>query len=88
MDGGLHHVINRRIGGGYYLTVFNHAGIERTVECGEIQLQEAKTTVEIRFNPDFEVCRLCYLEGDGLLTQENGVYLVTIPAGGWMFFSF
>ena len=38
---GLHWFVNKRVGGGYYLTVFNNIGIERTVEKGEIRLPEA-----------------------------------------------
>lgn len=85
VEGNAHWLVNRCTTGGYYLSVFNHSGIERTVEKGEIRLPEAETTVIIQFKQN--VCpKVC--EGDGRLSGEDGVYRLTIPAGGWAFIKF
>lgn len=88
VDGGLHYLINHKIGGGYYLTIFNNSGIVRTVERGEEKLAEAKTTVKISMNEGFEANTLTLLEGDGILEQKDGVYYATLEAGGYMFMEF
>ena len=88
VDGGLHYIINNKIGGGYYLTIFNNSGIVRTVECGEEKLPEAKATVKITMNKGFEARKLTLLEGDGILEQMDDVYYATLEAGGYMFMEF
>jgi len=82
---GLHWFVNRRIGGGYYLTVFNNIGIERTVENGEIRLPQAARTAKAVFK-NGAVPKL--LEGDGSLTPCEGDYALTLPAGGYAFIYF
>lgn len=82
VDGNAHWMVNECTSGGYYLTVFNHSGIERTVEKGEVRLPEATSvltlTVKDKMTPT--VC-----DGDGELYSENGIYKLSIPAGGYSF---
>ena len=82
---GLHWFVNKRVGGGYYLTVFNNIGIERTVEKGEIRLPEATRTAKVVFkNRAIPVL----LESDGTLTPNGNDYILTLPAGGYAFIYF
>ena len=85
VEGNCHWLVNECTSGGHYLTIFNHSGIERTVAKGEVKLPEAETTVTIEFK---EGRNPTLLEGDSVLTTENGVYKVTIPAGDWAFIKF
>lgn len=80
--GNAHWMVNHCTSGGYYLTIFNNSGIERTVEKGEIELEQATTTVKLKIKHNLTptVC-----EGNGKMQFENGEYTVTIPAGGWSF---
>lgn len=85
VEGNAHWMVNKCESGGYYLTVFNHSGIERTVAKGEVELPEGITTVKLSFK-DCTTPTLC--EGNGELTAGNGTYQLTIPAGGWAFIKF
>lgn len=85
VDGGLHWMVNKRINGGYYLTVFNHSGVIRSVAEGEYTLLEAEKTVTVSFKNEASPL---LLEGDGRLSKENGIYRLTIPAGGFAFIRF
>lgn len=82
VEGNAHWLINECTSGGYYLSVFNHSGIERTVQKGERQMDEAKTVVEISLKENMQ---LCVCEGEGVLSIEDGKHYLTIPAGGWAF---
>ena len=85
VEGELHYVINCA-DDCYYLTVFNHAGVLRSVEEGERYLPEADRTVEVIFkNADNTLTKL---EGNGTMTVQNGKTLVYVPAGGWFFGKF
>ena len=88
VEGGLHHVINKKLGGGYYLTIFNHSGIIRTVAKGDEKMPEAEKTVEIILADDFKNSKLTLLEGDGKFEYNNGEYFATLPTGGFMFMEF
>jgi hypothetical protein len=77
--GNAHWLLNECQSGGYYLTVFNHSGIERTVDAGEIELPDAETTVTLELKHSM-IPTLAY--GNGALSCKDGVYKVTIPAGG------
>ncbi|MBR4942152.1 MAG: hypothetical protein IKZ19_09165, partial [Clostridia bacterium] len=44
VHGGLHWTVNRRTGGGFYLAVFNHSGVCRSVEEGEYVLPGSEVT--------------------------------------------
>ena len=85
VDGGLHWMVNECRRGGYYLTVFNHSGVVRTVAEGEYTLPEAEKTVELSFKNEASPA---ILEGDGILSIENGIYRLTVPAGGFAFIKF
>lgn len=85
VDGGLHWMINECKSGGYYLTVFNHSGIARSVAEGEYTLPEAEKTVTLSFKNEASPL---LLEGDGRLSKEDSVYRVTVPAGGFAFIKF
>lgn len=85
VEGGLHHIVNESTDGHYYLTIFNNTGIIRSVEKGEIRLKEAEKTVKV-FLKDGR--SLTALEGDPEISYEDGVYYVTIPAGGFFFAKF
>ena len=80
VEGNAHWLVNERVGGGYYLTIFNHSGICRSVAGGETKLAEATTMVELTVN-----AVPVLLEGDGKLERRNGKYYATIPAGGFVF---
>ena len=85
VDGGLHWMLNHRKGGGYYLTVFNHDGVIRTVADGEYTLPEAEKTVTVTLR-DGGTPTL--LEGDATLSKDGDVYRLTVPAGSFAFISF
>ena len=82
---GLHWLVNERKGGGYYLTVFNNIGIERTVEKGEISLPEGTRSSKVTFKNGAVPT---VLEGDGRLEKEGDDYRLTLPAGGFSFIRF
>lgn len=82
---GLHWFVNERVGGGYYLTVFNNIGIERTVKSGEARLPEGTRSAKVSFKngacPEL-------LESDGTLVPAGNDYTLTLPAGGYAFIGF
>lgn len=83
VEGNAHWLVNKKLTGGHYLTVFNHSGIQRTVAEGEVKLLEADTKVVLSV-ADGVVPKLC--EGVGVLYWlEGNKYSITIPAGGWVF---
>jgi hypothetical protein len=81
VDGGFHYLLNEAEDG-YYLSVFNHSGIVRTVETGDSVLPEATKTATITLK-DGKV--LLPLEGNTELRFENGQYFVTLKGGEWLF---
>ena len=85
VEGGLHWMVNEREGGGYYLSVFNHSGVERTLAEGEKILHEADKTVAVSFKGDVEPN---VLEGLGTLSRDGDGYTLTVPAGDWAFIRF
>ena len=85
VSGGLHWMVNECKSGGYYLTVFNHSGVVRSVEEGEYTLPEAEKTVTLSFKSNASPT---LLEGDGSLSREDGIYRLTVPAGGFAFIKF
>ncbi len=82
---GLHWFVNERDGGGYYLTVFNNIGIERTVAKGEIALAEGERSAKVAFK-NGAVPTL--LEGNGTLEKDGDDYRLTLPSGGFAFIRF
>ena len=85
VEGNAHWLVNARTSGGYYLTVFNHSGITRSVSEGEGVLPEAETTVTLSFAG---AAAPVLLEGDGCLQYAEGAYRLTLPPGGWAFIQF
>ncbi len=85
VEGNAHWLINERKGGGYYLTVFNHNGIETSLEFGERAILGAESVVKITFKNDASAE---LLEGDGKMHCSGEEYYLTIPAGGWAFIRF
>ena len=88
VEGGLHHVVNRRGKDGYYLTVFNHAGILRSVAEGERRDPEAARRVTITLSDAMRGRELTVLEGDARVEYAEGRCYATLPAGGWLFAKF
>lgn len=82
---GLHWLVNERVGGGYYLTVFNNIGIERTVANGEVALPEGERSAKVTFKNG---AAPTLLESDGKLTPCGDAYTLTLPAGGYAFIRF
>jgi len=85
VEGNVHWMVNRRIGGGYYLAIFNHSGVVRSVADGEYTLPEADEPVAVLFSPDAEP-QLC--EGGVSLEKHGERYHLTVPAGGWCLIRF
>lgn len=85
VEGPAHWLVNACTSGGYYLTVFNHSGIQRTVAKGEYPLPEAQTTVTLSFKGG-QTPQLC--EGKARLQKTALGYELTIPAGEWAFIKF
>ncbi len=85
VDGGLHWMVNECKSGGYYLTVFNHSGVVRSVAEGEYTLPEAEKTATVSFKNDVSPS---LLEGNAKFSKEDGVYRLTIPAGEFAFIKF
>ena len=82
---GLHWMVNECESGGYYLTVFNNIGIERTVAKGEIKLPEGERSARVCFKNGAVPTML---EGDGTLIVDGDDYRLTLPAGGFAFIRF
>lgn len=85
VEGGLHWLVNHCESGGYYLSVFNHSGVVRSVSEGEYTLPEAEKTVTLTFQNNAHPT-LC--EGDGMLEQAGDCYQLTVPAGGFSLIRF
>ena len=85
VDGGLHWMVNKCKRGGYYLTVFNHSGVVRSVAEGEYTLPEAEKTVDISFKSEVSPA---LLEGNGSLEKNGDNYKLTVPAGDFAFIKF
>lgn len=84
--GDLHWLVNRRTGGGYYLTVFNNSGVRRSSVTGESVLPGSELSAELTFASADASPRV--LEGGGRLTQENGRLTLTVPGGDWCLIAF
>jgi len=82
VTGGLHSMVSQAADGTFYLMILNHSGVSRTVAEGERLLREEDKTVSVTCRDDR---RITPLEGDGVLSYDNGVARITVPAGGWFF---
>ena len=83
--GGLHYVINRRGENGYYLSIFNHNGVYRSVAQGDTFAPEATKTVCVELK-DNRVLKA--LEGSKDVVLKDGKYYVTVKGGDWFFGAF
>ena len=83
VSGNVHWFVNRTKNV-WLLVLFNHSGICRTVADGETALREADSPAVIRLKQG----ALRRLEGDADLSEADGVYHLTLPAGGWFLGSF
>lgn len=82
--GAVHWFVNR-IEGAWLLVIFNHSGVERSVEKGERYLFDCAETVKVSVKSGAELKKLA---GDGKLRAEQGEYSVDLPAGGWVLAAF
>lgn len=85
VDGGFHVVVNKRGEDGYYLSVFNHSGVTRSVAEGEKVLPEAEKIAVITLK-DGRI--LTPLEGSDKVVFKNGKYHVILGGGEWFFAKF
>ena len=84
VSGDVHWMVNK-CNDGYYLILFNHSGVVRTVADGECCLSEADLTVKIKLKTESALIRL---EGGYLTGYGDGEYTVCVPAGDWFFGKF
>lgn len=84
VDGGLHWMVNKAEDG-YYLAIFNHSGVMRTVADGEYILPGTEKTVTLRINGDLA---LQVLEGSATVEKIGCEYHITVPGGDWLFAKF
>lgn len=79
VEGGVHWFVNRAEGR-WLLVAFNHSGIHRSVEKGELALPGEERRIRIRLkNSRF----LRLLEGNTDISYVDGAYEAVIPPGGW-----
>ena len=75
--------LTRTDDGTVYLLLTNNSGVSRTVADGEVFLKEAAEVVTVQTKNDQ---KLSMCEGDSEIHRdEDGIYHVEIPAGGWFF---
>lgn len=82
VSGGLHWFVNR-LKNGWYLTVFNNDGIEKSVEYGEKANPEAERTAKVELKSGLN---LLPLEGSKEIKRIDGKFFVTLK-GGDIFFA-
>ncbi len=85
VTGSCHWMVTRRENGRYFLVVFNHSGVERTVKDGERLIPEAKTSVRICVKDDR---KLTALEGSREIALHNGIYHLSVAPGDWFLAEF
>ncbi len=85
VDGHLSWLVNERIGGGYYLTVFNNFGYDKTISYGERTYHEADEIATLSFKGE-KTPVLC--EGNAYLYEEKGMYKLHLPAASWCIIKF
>ncbi len=81
ITGNVHFMINRAEENGYYLSIFNHSGIERTQKNGERILENSEESVEIELK---DGRLLTVLEGKGNTEIKDGKYCITLGGGEWL----
>ncbi len=86
VDGGLHFTVNECTEGGYYLAIFNHSGIYRTVAEGERILPGSEKLATVTFRDGTASPKVVF--GDAELVKAEGAYTVTVPGGGFVMIKF
>lgn len=81
VTGGVHWFIGK-ISDGWYLTVFNNDGIDKSVDGGEVQIKDARRVAVIDIK---NRSSLTGLEGCRDITLTDGKYCVPIDAGDYFF---
>lgn len=84
VEGGLHWMVNQTEDG-YYLAIFNHSGIKRSVAEGESVIPGTEKTVTLMLKDNRE---LKTLEGNASVTRVGDRYEITVPGGDWLFAKF
>lgn len=85
VEGGAHFVVNECTEGGYYLSIFNHSGIQRTVADGESILPEAAKTLSITFK---NACTPSVVYGTATLQKNGDAYTVALAGGDFVMIRF
>ncbi len=85
VEGSCHWMVNSRDDGGYYLAVWNHDGVIRSVEHGESVLPEASVAVRLTLKDGRALRKL---EGGAKVSCDYGIYTLEIPGGDWFFGQF
>ncbi len=85
VEGGAHFMVNECTEGGYYLSIFNHSGIHRTVADGERILPEAAKTLSVTFK---KPCTPKVVYGTAVLKKEDGAYSIELPGGDFVMIRF
>jgi hypothetical protein len=85
VEGGAHFVVNECTEGGYYLSIFNHSGIRRTVADGESILPEAKKALSITFKNE---CAPKVVFGEAALEKNGDAYHLTLGGGDFVMIHF
>ena len=85
VTGGLHYLVNRRGEDGYYLTIFNHSGVIRTVSDGDTVLYDTQKTAVVQLKDNRT---LKPLEGSKNVSFKDGKYYVTLTGGDYFFAEF
>ena len=82
VEGGFHYLLNECESGGYYLSIFNQSGVQRTQARGDEILPSATKTAVISLKANG---KLLPLEGNKNVEFDNGKYRVTLQGGDWLF---
>ena len=82
VEGGFHYLLNECENGGYYLSIFNQSGVQRTQARGDEILPSATKTAVISLKANG---KLLPLEGNKNVEFDNGKYRVTLQGGDWLF---
>jgi hypothetical protein len=85
VEGGAHFVVNECTEGGYYLSIFNHSGIRRTVAEGESILPEATKQLTITFK---QACTPKVVYGSAALGACGEAYSLTLGGGDFVMIRF
>ncbi len=80
VEGNVHWMVNTCPDGHFYLILFNHSGVARTVENGEYTIPEATANARILIPSGRSLVRL---EGSNSVARTVDGYTVTVEPGDW-----